>query len=33
VGARIELTPPEVAPPAELVGRVVLIRRGAAGDG
>jgi len=33
VGARIELTPPEVPPPAELVGRVVLIRRGAARDG
>ena len=27
VGARIELTPPELAPPPELVGRVVVIRR------
>ena len=33
VGARIELTAPEAAPPAELVGRVVLIRRGVARDG
>ena len=28
VGARIELVAPEIAPPPELVGRVVLIRRG-----
>jgi hypothetical protein len=27
VGARIELASPEVPPPAELVGRVVVIRR------
>jgi G3E family GTPase len=33
VGARIELVEPQVAPPAELVGRVVLIRRGDARDG
>jgi len=33
VGARIELSEPDAAPPAELVGRVVLIRRGAALDG
>jgi cobalamin biosynthesis protein CobW len=32
VGARIELVVPEVAPPPELVGRVVLIRRGAPHD-
>jgi len=30
VGARIELVAPDVAPPRELVGRVVVIRRGAA---
>lgn len=29
VGARIELVVPELAPPRELVGRIVLIRRGA----
>jgi len=33
VGARIELSAPDVAPPPELVGRVVLIRRGAPADG
>jgi G3E family GTPase len=33
VGARIELSEPDAAPPAELVGRGVLIRRGAALDG
>jgi cobalamin biosynthesis protein CobW len=32
VGARIELVVPEVAPPRELVGRVVLIRRGVPND-
>jgi cobalamin biosynthesis protein CobW len=32
VGARIELVVPEVAPPRELIGRVVLIRRGAPHD-
>ncbi|MFI5314498.1 MAG: CobW family GTP-binding protein [Myxococcota bacterium] len=32
VGPRIELVAPDFAPPRELVGRVVLIRRGAPGD-
>jgi hypothetical protein len=31
VGARLELTEPEAAPPPELVGRVVVIRKRARG--